>query len=516
MTTLGNRCNFAQASTACILFILVSLSCSIASADQPMLYFFTSQGCAPCIQVKHVIKKLDSEGYPVTTVDVGDRPDWAEAFRVTHTPTLALVRNNEVIAWQPRPMRAEELRGWFRTIRFSPQKRNTNSNRKSLVASNVSSTARAAGTSERRSIQPRPAQTKVSLASKRSTAKSGSSFSSPTMLKGTRRPKNELEAKALSATVRLQVKDETGTSYATGTVVHTHGGESLVLTCGHVFRESKGRGEITAEFGFEGGTPIKVPGQMLDYDSNANDIALVAIQNGKHRLESVSIAPADSFVDRGNRVFSLGCDHGEDPTIRNTAIKNLARYDGALKYDIFGRPVNGRSGGGLFNANGQLIGVCNAAAVEVDEGIYTALETVHGQIAKSNLKHLFKASPVETPLENPVDRSMLASVPKAVAPASNLVPIRRRAVPSVAKVESAPRTNPRMTLASQVSNVSLEQPVSLGSDKEVVITVRSKTNPQDSRTITISDPTPKLLDYLDGMQGDESRSLKMASYRKWD
>ena len=522
MTKSENRCTIAQASIACIVFMLVSLSCANASADeQPMLYFFTSKGCAPCIQVKHVIQQLDSEGYPVTTVDVGQRPDWADAFRVTHTPTLALVRNNEVLAWQPRPMRAEELRGWFRTIRFTPAapsgsgtNSKSDSNRRTFVGSTARSDTATSDLSRRNSTQTRPAQTKVSLASNKLSSERGGSFTSPTMHNGTRRPKNKLESKALAATVRLQVKDETGISYATGTVVHTHGGESLVLTCGHVFRESKGRGEITAEFDFGDGTPIAVPGQMLDYDSNANDIALVAIQNGKHPLESVSIAPADSFVDRGNEVFSLGCDHGEDPTIRNTAIKNLARYDGSLKYDIFGRPVNGRSGGGLFNAKGQLIGVCNAAAVEVDEGIYTALETVHLQIAKSNLEHLFNASPVE----QPADRSMLASAdPKPVMASSNLVPIHRRAdAPTKAEFGSGPKTGARMTLASQVQNVSLEQPASLDSDKEVVITVRSKTNPQDSRTITISDPTPKLLDYLDGMQGDESRSLKMASYRQWN
>jgi len=125
MTTLGIRRTIGQQIIAGVLFALISLSAAIATAadDKPMLYFFTSKGCAPCIQVKHVIKQLDSEGYPVTTVDVDQHPDWAKAFRVTHTPTLSLVRNNEVLAWQPRPMRAEELRGWFRTIRFTPSPR---------------------------------------------------------------------------------------------------------------------------------------------------------------------------------------------------------------------------------------------------------------------------------------------------------------------------------------------------------------------------------------------------------
>jgi hypothetical protein len=493
MKNFGKPRFVRQYLPAVLLFVSVLLSSSFAAAaeDELMLYFFTSEGCAPCIQVKHAIKQLDSEGYPVTTVDVNQRADWADAFRVSRTPTLALVRNNEVIAYQPRLMAAEELRDWFRTIQYAPNR-------------NKARPKRAARTAVSSNAKSRPSQTKVSLASNRSISKTPPSFSSPTMLRGTRTPKNEPESIALSSTVRLRVEDDGGVSYATGTVIHTHEGESLVLTCGHVFRDSKGEGEITAEFGFDTGSPTNVPGQMLDYDSDANDIALVVIQNGTHKLSSVEVASADSVIDRGDNVFSLGCDNGDDPTIRNTAIKNIARYDGSLKYDIFGRPVNGRSGGGLFNSKGQLVGVCNAAAVEVDEGIYTALETVHWQLAKTNLDHLFKSTPLEADLDRAVIASNIAR--PSLAPASNMVPIRKR--------EPAPTQSFRDRLASQVQNVSFEQPVSNGADREVIITVRSKINPEDSRTITISDPTPKLLDYLGGMDGDESRSLKMAQYRQ--
>ena len=489
MKTIGNPRLVWQYLPAALLFVLALSSGNQATAlgEEPMLYFFTSNGCAPCIQVKHTIQKLDSEGYPVTTVNVDERPDWANAFRVSRTPTLALVRNNEVLAYEPGAMRAQELRDWFRAIKFTPAK---------SVARNTAGS----------STKARPAQTKVSLASSGSSTKSAASFSSATMHKGTRTPANELESNALSSTVRLRVEDELGTSYATGTVIHTHEGESLVLTCGHVFRDSQGKGDISAEFGFENGSPVTVSGNVLDYDSNANDIALVVIHNGQHKLTAVDVASASSSIERGDRVFSLGCDNGDDPTIRNTAIKNLARYDGSLKYDIFGRPVNGRSGGGLFNSKGQLIGVCNAAAVEVDEGIYTALETVHWQLARTNLDHLFQKTPLNAGSARTAIASNTLTQPSTVLP-REMVPIRRRQASSTDAAAVA--------LASKVRNVSLEQRVSPDSDHEVIITVRSKSNPQDSRTITISDPTPKLLDYLGSMEGDETRSLKMAQYRQW-
>ena len=41
-----------------------------ASPNQPHLYFFTSDGCAPCEVVKPSIAKLAAAGYPTTTIHV--------------------------------------------------------------------------------------------------------------------------------------------------------------------------------------------------------------------------------------------------------------------------------------------------------------------------------------------------------------------------------------------------------------------------------------------------------------
>ena len=191
------------------------------------------------------------------------------------------------------------------------------------------------------------------------------------MVRGTAQPGSEAERRAMKATVRLKVDDDEGTSYATGTVIHTHGNESLVMTCGHVFHDSNGQGKITADYDFYD-QPRTALGRLVDYDAKAKDIALVVIRTDAP-LPAVPLAEKRSPIQSGVNVFSIGCDHGEAPTIRHSQIKNRAAYDGSLKYDIFGRPVDGRSGGGLFTESGHLIGVCNAAAVEVDEGIYSCL-----------------------------------------------------------------------------------------------------------------------------------------------
>ena len=49
------------------------------------------------------------------------------------------------------------------------------------------------------------------------------------------------------------------------------------------------------------------------------------------------------------------------------------------------RRSEGRSGGGLFNEKGELIGVCYAADYEGNEGLYAALDSIHDEVVRLNL-----------------------------------------------------------------------------------------------------------------------------------
>ena len=455
---------------------------SIANAQENhMLYFFTNDGCAPCKLVVPVVNQLKSEGFPVTIIKASQHPDWVEAFRASQTPALYLTRGNRVLNYHFGVMRKSEILNWF-------------------SAAGVRSGGRAAGNDLAKAAPSatQPPQKKISI--KRGNDTPLSEFKSSTLHQGTSIAASSIEAKAIAATVRLKVEDDLGISFATGTVVHRHGGESLVVTCGHVFRESQGKGKITAEFGFSDGRVVEVPGQLLDYDANAKDIALVQIQNGIHEVEVVPVAMQATEINRGNKVFSIGCDHGKAPTIRRTAIKNIAYYDKALKYDIFGRPVNGRSGGGLFNHRGELVGVCNAAAVEVDEGVYSALETIRGQIAQNNLEHLFDGQA----------RSSIAAAAPRSSGSDAMVDLPRSG-------SGAPSAS-FASAANPISKVSLETPVSssMAHDREVTIMVQSKTNAGDNRLIRIPNPTRNLINYLESMDDTSPsvRSLNVASWRE--
>ena len=507
---------------------------AVAQANQsPILYFFTNDGCAPCLSVKPVIDRLTANGYPIKTLKAAEHAQFAQQLGVDRTPTVVLIAGNRIVGRHAGLIDGATLEQWFAKVGVSAQpafnRIATEENRNDVI---------------RRSVTPRdtspdyaanPARIGSKIIIPRQVTNQDPAhplaleFNSPTMLRGTARPRSAAERRAMKATVRLKVDDDEGTSYATGTVIHTHGNESLVMTCGHVFRDSKGQGVITAEYDFYD-QPRTASGRLVDYDAQAKDIALVVIRTDEP-LPAVPLAEKRSPIRTGVSVFSIGCDHGEDPTIRHSQIKNRAAYDGALKYDIFGRPVDGRSGGGLFTESGELIGVCNAAAVEVDEGIYSALDTLYWQLATTGLEHLFddnkrRLAATPTPeipdgsasiLRGPPVGNRLAEVGRGNQPFAEQLSQERtrqaRTTPS-SREQGFSRTPERLASRqpmAPIDRADLRQRTNVGlklsnnqntSDysSEVVIMVRSKQDPQVAERIVIDDPTPELLEYLGKMQ----------------
>jgi hypothetical protein len=68
----------------------------------------------------------------------------------------------------------------------------------------------------------------------------------------------------------------------------------------------------------------------------------------------------------------------------------MNRYLGAPNIETSGAPVQGRSGGGLFNDQGELVGVCYAADGQLDEGLYCGTEVLYEQISKLGLERLIE------------------------------------------------------------------------------------------------------------------------------
>lgn len=204
------------------------------------------------------------------------------------------------------------------------------------------------------------------------------------------------EQQALAASVRLRVDDGNFFSYATGTIIALRPqGEALILTCGHVFRDSQGRGAITVDlFGSQRQGPI--PGRLVAYDLN-RDLGLVSV-TGVSGVSAVRIASPDSYLREGLRVFSVGCDRGAEPSLRECRLVAINRYLGTPNLVATNRPVVGRSGGGLFDSQGQLIGVCRAADGQVDEGVYVSFQAIADQLKEWRIDDVLQTQPQPLPL----------------------------------------------------------------------------------------------------------------------
>ena len=72
------------------------------------------------------------------------------------------------------------------------------------------------------------------------------------------------DATLIAASVRLRVEDANGHSCGSGTIIDARDGQALILTCGHIFRDSKGKGQIEVDL-FSPSGQQRVPGQLISY-----------------------------------------------------------------------------------------------------------------------------------------------------------------------------------------------------------------------------------------------------------
>jgi hypothetical protein len=302
--------------------------------------------------------------------------------------------------------------------------------------------------------------------------------------------------RARAATVRLRVHDGHGYGAGTGTVIDTHGDEALVLTCGHLFRETQGKGKIEVDL-YVGGEVRTVLGQVIDYDADTRDIALVAIRPG-FAVQPVPLITAEQQVRNGQTAFSFGCDRGDDPSRRDTRITGVNKYNqhlGVSNLEIAGAPIDGRSGGGLFDETGRLIGVCNAADYKGDVGIYAGPGSIHWQLDRVGLSHLYQQDSQNAPSGNPSER--IAGVPadfgSPSAPASQAEAMNQPAA-------MAAPLPPQSAGGSMVPPSNLiaqgNAPASMAG-QEVIVIVRDRNNPAaSSKVMTLDAPSAELMQLI--------------------
>jgi hypothetical protein len=155
------------------------------------------------------------------------------------------------------------------------------------------------------------------------------------------------------ASVRVVVDHGLLKSRCSGTAIEG----KKVITCWHAFRD-RGSVEVNGK-----------PAKLIRFDA-VSDVALIETSE---QLPSVPVASKPAT--KGESVIAYGYEYTRQGLWKfPTKITAINRYSGFSNQSILGRPAQGRSGGGLFNEQGELIGVCSAS--DGNEGLYCGLEAV--------------------------------------------------------------------------------------------------------------------------------------------
>ncbi len=487
------------------LLVLMLLGCAAATSflsaasAETVLLDFTSPQCPPCAEMEPVLRQLEAEGTKIQRVDVSQDQELAKRFRIEVTPTyIVLIDGTE----------------WARVEGVTPHATMVEMLAHSAkLAANAQAAPAAA---EPNDASPAP-QTLAEQPPQGALAPNSDPFASrapapaTAPLQATTATPGAHPDHLIAATVRLSIADPNGKSTGTGAIVASQNGSALVLTCGHLFRESQGRGAIEISI-FEAGASGaelrgKVAGELIDYDLD-RDLALVRFRT-ESQVAVTPIAPAGALLSPGEPVVSVGCNHGDNPTARSSNITTINRYAGHPNVEAAGAPVEGRSGGPLYNAQGQVIGVCFAANQPEDEGLYASLASIQSKLDELQLTSVY--APVDVAADGVTLRGQEPTQPPSTAfadqwpqespvqpPSPNPAPA---AVPAITLTPAPMAATPNAVVTlPPAEQAAFEEIARRSAHAEVICIIRPKDPALGSSVIKLSDVSPAFVHALTDAQ----------------
>ena len=440
------------------------LSTLVAAPADVDLVVFMAQDCPHCQQLRPELEELRTAGYRVQEVDALAHRSTAVAWKVESVPTLIILRNqkeidrvvgrlskSDLIKRLPtentpavNPFASQPPTRSIGSISDAPSLTSAQNldGAQNLNGGQALNGAQALADDRLRNLNR---ESQVVTASATTPAASFNSAAA--------------KQKALAATVRLRIESENMQSNGSGTVIWTQNGEALIITCGHIFRDMKSSDQLFIDF-YRNGNWVNAPGQVLQFFADKHDIGMVRCTL-PFEVEPVGINYSEPLAV-GSPVFSIGCDRGTPPAIQETQITCLNRYLGEPNIEVAGAPVDGRSGGGLFDAQGNLVGICNAADHQDNEGIYAGQGQIIYQLQTLSLQ--------------------IPSAPSA--------PAQR-----FAQLDTARGQNEWLPQEANPASSAASPAASSAATPEVIMIVRDGKNPP--REVRVAQPTPELLNWID-------------------
>lgn len=455
-------------TTVFLFFLSFSNSLFAATQVQMQMLQFGTASCPTCVQIQPKINEFIAQKWPIQFIDAAQEQNLAQQFRIQSIPTFVLLVDSQEVGRftaSPDPQNVhQQIVALFakgreiikaRENQQNPQftqgppqhpqqdfQQNQNFSQPSPPhqqneSVSVELTDIAPSNSNGRQLIGQSMERQQPNAPYLQQNQNGSTpaehaAQNPTMQgQGQATPKRsgaELIPLFLSASVRLRINDPTGLSTGTGTIIDTGDGEALILTCGHIFEKSQGQGSVEIELFLDpapnsDGNPgslaprrsVKVQGKCSHYDrqTREDDIAFVKFKLPPTvEMRAVPMAPQDN-LRVGQALVSVGCDGGSPPTIRQhrimsldksfTAEQNLNQFN---YIQVSGAPTQGRSGGGLFCAEGYLVGVCNTGDPGSNDGLFVPLPVIRKQLDRLGLSFVYKEPSLYSPATSPQDSSI--------------------------------------------------------------------------------------------------------------
>ncbi len=466
---------------------LATLLLAVTSGGDTVLLDFRADWCGPCRSMDPVVQQLAAEGYPVRQVNIDQQRDLAAKYHIGSIPCFVLVVDGREIDRSVGASSGGTLMEMFRKAGYDPTAR--------TAAAAADSGHDAASKQFPAHVSEEPL-TEATFVSNSSPSGADDRFAS-----GARDRAAAKSAPPIACCVRLKVSDPKGNSVGSGTIIDSRKGEALILTCGHIFRDSDGKGEISVDL-FGAGAPQHVAGRLIGCDLD-RDVALVGM-SVKTPVAAARVAPASYAVHKGDHVVTIGCSNGEDPTLLESHVDSLDRFSGPDNIQVAGQPVQGRSGGGLFNAEGQVIGVCNAADPSDNEGLFAALTSVYKELDRASLSFVYRdTASVPTALDTTAVNSEVAAMPAKMPPGRGLSPFVESSEQKSEQKGIVPLSSSRSSSKGQLTTeeaATLAELREKARGAEVICIVRPSSPGAKSEIIVLDKASRAFLDQLSGEQ----------------
>jgi thiol-disulfide isomerase/thioredoxin len=346
------------------------LMATLGGTPDGVVLDFSAAWCGPCQSMDPIVERLQKQGYAIQKVDFDRNRQFAAQLNVTHLPTFLLIVDGKVRQRFIGPMSENSLR---------------------RMAAAIPKKTKAVVTRPQPRTQPRPheapTQPQRAPSPRFGPRKKVESKPSPTKRVVRANDDNPKYAEVISqkptaVCARIRVHLEGSVDIGSGTIIHSEPGKTLILTCGHIFRGFNSSSTIEVDL-FHRAQPETYDATLIKADLNA-DIGLISLRE----MSQFPVAPiAKRSAQKGNHVYSIGCGGGAPPS----RLQHLVTSTDVFQPDFVectDLPVQGRSGGGLFTRDGEVVGVCVLADPESRRGLYTSLRTLHRLLDSCQLSSL--------------------------------------------------------------------------------------------------------------------------------